>query len=75
MTISAESAQALTSALARERQASADAAASLIEAEHIEALTSNCVNIDTRKVARITFLPPTNPNHTLAAQQLMWSVK
>ena len=75
MTISAKRAQALTSALARERQASADAAASLIKAEHIEALTCNCVNIDSRKVACITSLPPTSPNHALAAQQLIRSVK
>ena len=33
------------------------------------------VNIDTRKVARITSLPPTKPKQALAAQQLMHSVK
>ena len=71
MAFSAESAQPLSSTLALDRQASVDAAVALIEAEHIDAAMSKYVNSDTRKVARITFLPLTNPNQSLAAQQLM----
>ena len=73
--ISGKRTKPLSSALGRDRQASVDAATALFEAEHIQAVTSKYVNLDTRKVARITPLPPTNPNQALAALQLMRSVK
>ena len=75
MTISAESARPLSSALARERQATIDEAAARAEAEPIDTVKSKYVNIDTRKMVRITPLPPTNLNEALAAQQLMRSVE
>ena len=67
-------AQPSSFALARGRQDSVDAAAALIEAEHIAAVKSEHVNIDTRKINRITSLPPTKPNRALASQQVMRSV-
>ena len=75
MTISTESAQPLSSALARERQAAVDEAAARTDAEHINTVKYKYVNFDTRKMARITLLPPTNPNQALAAKQRMCSVK
>ena len=75
MTISAESSQPLSSALARDRQASIDEAAARAAAENVDTVMSKYVNIDTRKIARITSLPPTNPRQTFAAQQLMRSIK
>ena len=65
MTLSAESAQPLSSALACERQAAVDEAVARAEAEY--------VNIDTCKMSCITSLPSTNPNQALDAQQLMHS--
>ena len=75
MTISAESAQPLSSAVARERLAAVDEAAARAESEHIDTVKYKYVNIDTRKMAHITSLPPTNPNQALAAQKLVRSVK
>ena len=75
MTIPAESAQPSSSALAREQQAAVDEAVGRAEAEHKDTVKYTYVNIDMRKMARITFLSPTNPNRALAAQQLMRSVK
>ena len=75
MTISAESAQPSSSALAREQQAAVDEAVGRAEAEHKDTVKYTYVNIDMRKMARITSLSPTNPNRALAAQQLMRSVK
>ena len=43
--------------------------------EHIEAVTSKDVNLDTSKVARVISVPPTNPIMAFAAQQLTPSVK
>ena len=75
MIISAESAQPLLSALAREQQAAVDEAVGRAEAEHKDTVKYTYVNIDMRNMARITSLSPTNPNRALAAQQLMRSVK
>ena len=75
MTISAESAQPLSSTLSRKRQVAVDEAVTRTEAEHIDTVKYKYVDIDTRKMARITSLPLTNPNQALAAQQLMRSVK
>ena len=60
-TISVESAPVLSSVLARERQAAVYEAASRAEAEHLGTVKYEYVNIDTRKTARITSLPSTNP--------------
>ena len=75
MTIFAESAHPLSSALARERQASIDEAAVRAAAQDVDTVMSKYVSVDTRKMARITSLPPTNPNQVFAAQQLMRSTK
>lgn len=72
--ISDTRAKPLSPAFGRHRQASVDTTAALVEAEHIQGVTSKNVNLETRKVARITSPPPTNPNQALAAQQLMRSV-
>ena len=65
-TISDNRTQPLLSALARDRQASVDAAAAQIEARHITTVKSAYANIDTRKVKPITYMPPTSPTkHSL----------
>lgn len=65
----------MSSALACDRQASADAVATEIEAHHISTVKSAYVSIDTCKVERITYFLPTNSNHTLASRQIICSAK
>ena len=67
MTISAESAQPLSSALARKRQDAVDEAAARAEAEHIDAVKYKYVNIDTRKMARIAHKPQPGSRRTTTA--------